>query len=75
MIFFMWSGNHKFYIQFSRLLRLQSFRITLYKLCPLIALIDCFGLLDINVTKNVHSTQEQIDPARNLKKWKEQVYT
>jgi hypothetical protein len=26
----MWSGNHKFYIQFSRLLRLQSFRITLY---------------------------------------------
>jgi predicted nuclease of restriction endonuclease-like RecB superfamily len=29
--FFMWSrsGNHKFYIQFSRLLRLQSFRITL----------------------------------------------
>jgi hypothetical protein len=25
----MWSGNHKFYIQFSRLLRLQSFRITL----------------------------------------------
>jgi hypothetical protein len=28
--FFMWSGNHKFYIQFSRLLRLQSFRITLY---------------------------------------------
>jgi hypothetical protein len=30
MIFLMWSGNHKFYIQFSRLLRLQSFRITLY---------------------------------------------
>jgi hypothetical protein len=29
--FLMWSGNHKFYIQFSRLLRLQSFRITLYK--------------------------------------------
>jgi hypothetical protein len=28
----MWSGNHKFYIQFSRLLRLQSFRITLYNL-------------------------------------------
>jgi hypothetical protein len=28
--FFMWSGNHKFYIQFSRLLRLQSFKITLY---------------------------------------------
>jgi hypothetical protein len=29
--FFMWSrsGNHKFYIQFSRLLRLQSFRIAL----------------------------------------------
>jgi hypothetical protein len=26
----MWSGNHKFYIQYSRLLRLQSFRITLY---------------------------------------------
>jgi hypothetical protein len=26
----MGSGNHKFYIQFSRLLRLQSFRITLY---------------------------------------------
>jgi hypothetical protein len=32
-------------------------------------------LLDINVTKNVHSTQQQIDPARNLKKLKEQVYT
>jgi hypothetical protein len=32
-------------------------------------------LLDINVTKNVHSTLQQIDPARNLKKWKEQVYT
>jgi hypothetical protein len=29
-VFFMWSGNHKFYIQFSRLLRLQSFKITLY---------------------------------------------
>jgi hypothetical protein len=27
----MWSGNHKFYIRFSRLRRLQSFRITLYK--------------------------------------------
>jgi hypothetical protein len=26
----MWSGNHKFYIEFSRLLRQQSFRITLY---------------------------------------------
>jgi hypothetical protein len=25
-------------------------------------------LLDINVTKNVHSTLQQIDPARNLKK-------
>jgi hypothetical protein len=24
-------------------------------------------LLDINVTKNVHSTLQQIDPARNLK--------
>jgi hypothetical protein len=24
---FMWSGNHKFYIQFSRLIRLQSFRL------------------------------------------------
>jgi hypothetical protein len=35
MFFFMWSGNHKFYIQFSRLLRLQSFRITLYKLSQL----------------------------------------
>jgi hypothetical protein len=32
MFFFMWIGNHKFYIQFSRLLRLQSFRITLYML-------------------------------------------
>jgi hypothetical protein len=32
-------------------------------------------LLDINVTKNVHSTLQQIDPARNLKKWKEQIYT
>jgi hypothetical protein len=31
-------------------------------------------LLDINVTKNVHSTLQQIDPARNKKKWKEQVY-
>jgi hypothetical protein len=30
MFFLMWSGNHKFYIEFSRLLRLQSFRITLY---------------------------------------------
>jgi hypothetical protein len=28
-------------------------------------------LLNINVTKNVHSTLQQIDPARNLKKWKE----
>jgi hypothetical protein len=28
-------------------------------------------LLDINVTENVHSTLQQIDPARNLKKWKE----
>jgi hypothetical protein len=27
-----------------------------------------------SVTKNVHSTLQQIDPARNLKKWKEQVY-
>jgi hypothetical protein len=27
----MWSGNQKFYIEFSRLLRLQLFRITLYK--------------------------------------------
>jgi hypothetical protein len=26
----MWSGNHQSYIQLSRLLRLQSFRITLY---------------------------------------------
>jgi hypothetical protein len=30
LMFFIRSGNHKFYIQFSRLLRLQSFRITLY---------------------------------------------
>jgi hypothetical protein len=30
-------------------------------------------LLDINVIKNVYSTLQQIDPARNLKKWKEQV--
>jgi hypothetical protein len=30
-------------------------------------------LLDINVTKNVHSTLQQIDPARSLKKSKEQV--
>jgi hypothetical protein len=29
-------------------------------------------LLDINVTKNVHCTLQQIDPARNLKKSKEQ---
>jgi hypothetical protein len=28
----MWSGNQKFYIEFSRLLRLQSFIITLYVL-------------------------------------------
>jgi hypothetical protein len=27
-------------------------------------------LLDINVTKNVHSTLQQIGPAQNLKKWK-----
>jgi hypothetical protein len=27
-------------------------------------------LLDINVTKNVHSTLQQIDPARNLKNGK-----
>jgi hypothetical protein len=27
-------------------------------------------LLDINVTKSVHSTLQQIDPARNLKKLK-----
>jgi hypothetical protein len=26
----MWRGNHKFYIEFSHLLQLQSFRITLY---------------------------------------------
>jgi hypothetical protein len=25
-------------------------------------------LIDINVTKNIHSTLQQIDPARNLKK-------
>jgi hypothetical protein len=31
--FFMWSGNHKFYIQFLRLLGLQSFIITLYCIC------------------------------------------
>jgi hypothetical protein len=31
-------------------------------------------LFDINVTKNVHSTLQQIDPARNLKKLKEPVY-
>jgi hypothetical protein len=31
LMFFIQSGNHKFYIQFSRLLGLQSFRITLYK--------------------------------------------
>jgi hypothetical protein len=30
-------------------------------------------LLDINVTKNVHSTLQQIDPAGSFKKWKEQV--
>jgi hypothetical protein len=30
LMFFIWSGNHKFYIQFLRLLALQSFRITLY---------------------------------------------
>jgi hypothetical protein len=31
-------------------------------------------LLDINVIKkNVHSTLQQIDPAGNFKKWKEQV--
>jgi hypothetical protein len=35
----------------------------------------CHRLLDINVTKNVHSTLQKIDPARNLKKWKEQIYT
>jgi hypothetical protein len=32
-------------------------------------------LLDINFTKNVHFALQQIDPARNLKKWQEQVYT
>jgi hypothetical protein len=31
LMFFIWSGNHKFYIQFLRLLGLQSFIITLYK--------------------------------------------
>jgi hypothetical protein len=30
LMFFMRSGNHKFYIQFLRLLGLKSFRITLY---------------------------------------------
>jgi hypothetical protein len=30
LMFFIWSGNHKFYIQFLRLLRLQWFIITLY---------------------------------------------
>jgi hypothetical protein len=30
LMFSMWSGNHKFYIQFLRLLRLQTFIITLY---------------------------------------------
>jgi hypothetical protein len=32
-------------------------------------------LLDINVTKNVHPTLQQVDLARNFKKWKEQIYT
>jgi hypothetical protein len=33
LMFFIWSGNHKFYIQFLRLvLRLQSFIVTLYNL-------------------------------------------
>jgi hypothetical protein len=31
LMFSMWSGNHKFYIQFLRLLRLQTFIITLYE--------------------------------------------
>jgi hypothetical protein len=31
LMFFIRCGNHKFYIQFLRLLRLQSFRVTLYK--------------------------------------------
>jgi hypothetical protein len=30
LMFFIWSGNHKFDIQFLRQLGLQSFRITLY---------------------------------------------
>jgi hypothetical protein len=30
LMFYLWSGNHKFYIQGSRLLRLQSSRITPY---------------------------------------------
>jgi hypothetical protein len=34
------SGNHKFYIQFSHLLRLQSFRITLYKTLDTRSFID-----------------------------------
>jgi hypothetical protein len=36
--------------------------------------VSTHRFLDINVTKNVHSRLQQIDPARNLKKWKEQVY-
>jgi hypothetical protein len=65
--FFMWSGNHKFYIQFSRLLRLQSFRITLY--------IEEFARKDLLMQKllekmDVYIKDKDIknDQIRNLEK-------
>jgi hypothetical protein len=56
----MWSANHKLYIQFSRLLRLQSFRITLYFFAPLMVLqkIALPEYLAEDVIRNFH---EQYD--------------
>jgi hypothetical protein len=42
LMFFIWSGNHKFYIQFLRLLGLQSFIITLYVQLILVMVFNIF---------------------------------
>jgi hypothetical protein len=47
--FFIWSGSHKFYIQFLRQLGLQSFIMTLYFLTTIYQIIN----LDIHTYKAV----------------------
>jgi hypothetical protein len=52
LMFSMWSGNHKFYIQFLRLLRLQTFIITLY-LGPCLLHV-CIDLILISLNLSFH---------------------